>query len=123
MAGQPLSLPPANLSPWRVYALIAIREAKHPMTRAALALRLDSSPSSIGALLLGLRADGLVQRVENGTAAGYTVTQAGIRAMNEFFHSMFALSDLWQAATKPDPHKPPAATRALSDAWQQGEPR
>ena len=48
MVGEaPLSLPPANLSPWRCYALYHIRAAKSPLTRANLARILQVDESAI----------------------------------------------------------------------------
>jgi hypothetical protein len=84
MAGEtPVDLPPANLSPLRLYVLATLREAKHPLSRAALARRIDSTPSSVGAMLTAVRADrlSLIEKVENGNAAGYIVTDAGGEAV------------------------------------------
>jgi hypothetical protein len=110
MAGAaPLSLPPANLSPWRCYALYHLRAAKTPLTRASLARILDSSQTATGSLLLGLRADGLVRRLDNGEQ-GYVVTPDGITAVTEYFRSMEALAALWDPSAK-----------TVSDTWQGGQ--
>jgi hypothetical protein len=118
MGEAPLSLPPACLTPWRCYALYHLRAAKTPLTRAALALILDSSQSSAGALLQGLRADGLVRRLDNGEQT-YAVTDEGIALVDAYFASMAALEGLWRSAGKASP-RPPAAAHAptVSDNWR-----
>jgi hypothetical protein len=118
MAGEaPLSLPPANLSPWRCYALYHLRAAKTPLTRAALARILDSSQTATGSLLLGLRADGLVARLDNGQQ-GYVITDEGITAVDAYFESMQGLASLWRSADARTSPRPPATPHTLSENWR-----
>ena len=118
MVGEaPLSLPPACLTPWRCYALYHLRAAKTPLTRAALARILDSSQTAAGSLLQGLRADGLVRRLDNGEQT-YAVTDEGIALVDAYFASMAGLERLWQSASRTSPRPPAAQPTTISENWR-----